>query len=234
METVELQVEFRDAKGTRASRRYRKEGLLPANLYNGKVQQQVLLNYKDFLKAAEKTFTSQIFVLKSDKPEVNGARVVVKEVQKEFVKNKILHVDLYKLDDAQKVNVSVPLKIVGEAPGVKIEGGVLVEAARKITVKCLPANIPSQLEVDISNLAVGKRVKTGDLQMPTGVELRSDPKEVVVGVISGRAAAAAMAEPEPQAAAAAPAEGAEAESAAEGAPKAEADKADGKKAEAKK
>jgi large subunit ribosomal protein L25 len=185
VEAIEIPAKERSDKGTRACKRARKEGFIPACIYDHTGASELLLDSKEFLKAAEKSKTSQIFLLKGE-GKFSGQKVIVKEIQKDFVKNKLLHVDLYRLNDNQPAKLTVPLKIEGEAPGVKVQSGILVESTHKINVKCMPKNIPSVINVDISNLNVGQRIKTGDIALPDGVVLRGNPNETVVSVISGR------------------------------------------------
>ena len=189
MEQVVLDVKKRESKGKNASKRFRKEGFVPANLYDKHTgSRPILLENRAFVRIASKSLTSQVLTLKSDEKDLDGQQVIVKEIQKEFLKGQVLHVDLLKLNAGEPVRVIVPLNIIGEAPGVKVQGGVLAATCHKIIVSCLPSKIPSNVEVSISTLALGQRIRTGDLQLPEGVSLRGNPKETIVSVLSGRAA----------------------------------------------
>ncbi|MEZ4754556.1 MAG: 50S ribosomal protein L25 [Bdellovibrionota bacterium] len=187
MKTLELDIKLRDKTGTTASKQYRRNGQLPAVLYSGgKEAKSVLIPYKDFFQAAKKSKTSQVFTFRSENSELNGKTAVVRDLQRIYTKEDLLHVDFQLLEDSQKVKVRVPLVVSGTSVGVKNEGGVLQIAAREITVFSLPKDIPSVIDVDVTPLNIGDRTKTGDLNLPEGVSLAGNPEETVVSVVSTR------------------------------------------------
>jgi large subunit ribosomal protein L25 len=181
--------ESRESLGTSASRNLREEGMIPANVYskrNG--SKAIALDRKGFVAKASRARTSQVFKFESDDSSVNGVRSIVKEIQKNYLNGSILHVDFLELHEDELVKVIIPLEVSGEAPGVKTQGGILAVSCHNIIVRCLPKDIPSVIEVDVSELRLGQRIRTGDLNLPEGLELRGNPKETVVSVVVGRAA----------------------------------------------
>ena len=93
-----------------------------------------------------------------------------------------MHVDFAPVNMRERIEVTVPLAVVGEAPGVEEEGGVLQQVAYEIQVESLPGNIPQEIEVDVSGLAMNENLALGDLAMPSGVELISESEEIAVTI----------------------------------------------------
>lgn len=231
-----LSIEPRTEQGSAASRRIRRSGQIPCVIYShGKPPHQGKIVEKEFVRIGSVARSSQIFKLKSSSDALNGGLALVKDVQKDTISSRVLHVDLVTIRDDEYVRVEVPVKFVGEAHGVKNEGGILTIVFRHLLVECFPKDLPSELLVDISGLHLGESLHARAVPMPEGVRLLEDPEETVVSVVTTRvveeetaaptAAAGATAE-----GAAAPAAGAAGEAAAAAAPAA----ADAKKAEGKK
>ncbi len=233
MREFTVEIKKRNESGSSAARRFRRQGLIPAVVYyHGKECQLGLLPYKEFVHLAEQAQVSQIFRFKSDDKDLNDRSAIVREIQNDYIAQKVTHVDFQAIKDDEDITVRVQLKIIGEAPGVKVDGGVLSVAARELAVACLPKLIPDFVEVDISSLKIGMSIHAKDLKLPTGVKLRDDADETIVSVVQMRvieetpAPTAAVAVEGAEGAATAEAAGAEA---GEGK---EAGKGDGKGAEA--
>ena len=107
------------------------------------------------------------------------ARVV--DVQRNPVTGKLMHVDFASVDMRERIVVTVPLAITGEAPGV-VEGGVLDQVAYEVEVESLPGDIPQEVTLDVSNLGLNENLTLADVSFPEGVTLVSDPEEVAVTV----------------------------------------------------
>lgn len=112
-----------------------------------------------------------------------NSKVIVGEVQKDPIKNEIVHIDFQEVDMAKKLKVEVPIDLVGEAEGVK-EGGLLQRQHRTIEVRCLPDSIPESIPVEIHSLKIGDSVMVGDLQLPQGVESQLESDTVIVSVLA--------------------------------------------------
>jgi large subunit ribosomal protein L25 len=164
---AEARVETR--KG--ASRRLRREGKIPAILYGSDEEPQALiLNHNQISKAMEnKDFFSQIFTLNiKDKP----VQVVLKDIQHHVYKPQITHLDFMRINAAEKITMHIPLHFVGEAacPGIKL-GGILSRAMSEVELRCLPADLPRFIEIDISMLQLNDTIHLSDLKIPDNVEL---------------------------------------------------------------
>jgi large subunit ribosomal protein L25 len=237
--SFELVAEFRETQGKGASRRLRHDGKVPAILYGGHAAARTLtLSHQKLLIMLEnERFYSTILNLKvGDQSQA----AILKDVQRHPFKNAIVHVDFQRVEENEKIRISIPLHFTGAAvsPGVKSQGGLVSHMRTEAEVSCLPKDLPEFIEVDISGLSLNESIHLSQLKIPAGVVLVELAKEdaAVVAIHSPRAE-----EPEPTAAVAAVAgaEGAAAAPAAAGAAAgADAAKAPaaaaGKKEEAKK
>ncbi len=238
--SFELVAEFRETQGKGASRRLRHEGKVPAILYGGHADARrlALSHQKLLIMLDNERFYSTILSLKvGDQTQA----AILKDVQRHPFKNAVMHVDFQRVDENEKIRISIPLHFTGAAvsPGVKSQGGIVSHMRNEAEVTCLPKDLPEFIEVDISGLSLNESIHLSQLKLPEGVTLVDLAKEdsAVVAIHSPRAE-----EPEPTAAAAAgaPAEGAAAAPAAaaagaDAAKKAEpAKKDDAKKEPAKK
>jgi large subunit ribosomal protein L25 len=179
---------------------------------------------KEFVTAASRSRSSQIFTLKSSLPSLNGKSALVKGIQRDHLSGNLLHVDLQSLHENEAIDVEIPLKFTGESIGVKSDGGILSITTHTITVSCLPKLIPDEVAIDISELRIGDSVHAKDLALPQGVSLHQNPDETIVSVVAVRqtveaAPVAATGAEGAAAAGATPTEGAGAPAAAEKATK---------------
>jgi large subunit ribosomal protein L25 len=212
----------------------RRNGFIPGVVYGGgEASKLITVNKNEFTKLATKASSSQLFTLKSDDKDLNGRIAIVKEVQKDYLSQSApIHIDFLALRPDAEFRVEVPVRVVGEPIGVKLNGGVLSVAVHKLAVSCLPKNIPQRIEVDVTNIDLNQSLQASAVKLPEGVKLAGSPDETIASVVTIRiveeAAPAAAAE-----GAAAPAEGAAAPAEGAAAP-AEGAKADAAKAPAAK
>jgi large subunit ribosomal protein L25 len=201
-----IEVAERADLGKGACNRCRKAGFIPAVAYH-RADQPIAIQvpYKDFTMLAKRARLSQVFTFKSESKALDGRAAIVKEVQQDYVKGKVLHVDFQTLKDDEEITVDIPVVLEGEAPGVKVDKGILTLVTHEVAVTCLPKNIPTQIRVDISSLGLGESIHASDLQLGAGVALADDEHETIVSVVAPRGADEA-----PAAEAAAPAEAAKA------------------------
>jgi large subunit ribosomal protein L25 len=207
--SFELDAEFRETQGKGASRRLRHEGKVPAILYGGHMGARALTlsHQKLVLMLDNERFYSTILNLRVG--DQNQA-AILKDVQRHPYKNAVVHVDFQRVEETEKIRISIPLHFKGASvsPGVKAQGGMVSHMRTEVEVSCLPKDLPEFIEVDISALSLNESIHLSQLKVPEGVILVEIAKEdaAVVAIHSPRAE-----EPEPTAAAAAgaaPAEGA--------------------------
>ena len=215
MEEFSIEIERRAERGKGAANRMRRQGQIPAIVYfRGEQSVSATLNAHQFGLTALKAHSSSVFALKSSDGVLNGKKALIKEIQKDYLHDTVLHVDFQGLTKGVPIKVKVPLKVIGEAPGVKIDGGMIAVATHELLIECDIDSIPAGFDLDVSQLRINQSIHAEDLKLPAGVKLLINPKEALVSVVEARAikieeeAAAAPAEGE--AAAAAPVEGAEA------------------------
>jgi len=225
MEQVVIEIQTRTAVGSAANRRIRKGGNIPTVVYSrGEDSVPTSVNERHFVYLAKKAKSSQIFTIKSSDKRLDGRSAVVKEVQKDYLKGLVLHVDFQAIRDDEELTVRVPLRMVGESPGVKLDGGILTVVSHELPIRCLPKLIPAEINVDVASLRLGNSIHAEQLELPEGVRLAGNPGETIVSVVAVRAAAEEEATTTTATAAttegaAAPAEGAAAPAADAGAKK---------------
>ena len=159
--------------GKGASRRQRRDNLVPAILYgDSKDPEPVQLKHNEVIKHLESdSFYSQLLMVSVDGGE--PVRSVLRDVQRHPYKQQILHMDFMRVVAGAELQVTALLHFVGEdvCPGVKTDGGIIAHNENEVTIACLPRNIPEYIEVDMSALHVGESVHLSDLKLPEGVRL---------------------------------------------------------------
>jgi large subunit ribosomal protein L25 len=169
----------REIFGKNAARRLRREGMIPAVIYGARdvtvsldLKKQEIFN---ILRA--ETGENTIFQISFDS-EMKDA--MIKEIQRDPVTDEILHADFIQITMDKTVRISVPVLPVGEAVGVKTEGGFVDLMTREVELECLPKDIPENIEVDISDLHLHQSLKVEDIAPIEGVEILSAPDAIVV------------------------------------------------------
>ena len=174
MSTVLLEAESRTDIGKGASRRLRRDDKVPAIIYGAHAApQNVSLEHNKINRALEnEAFYTKILTLNIDgKPE----KVVLKSLQRHPYKPRIAHVDFQRISATEKIIMRIPLHFVGSdvAPGVKQAGGIVSHLMSQVEVRCLPADLPEFIEVDLSKLELNQTVHLSNLALPKNVEIIS-------------------------------------------------------------
>ena len=178
-----LEASAREATTKNAARRVRVAGQVPAVVYGaGKNSQTVSVDPRQVKRILySETGHNTIVDLKLP-DELTKAMIV--DWQFEPIKGALLHVDFKRIAMDKVLRVSVPLLVVGEAPGVKLEGGILEQVLREVEIECLPADIPGHIDVDVSGLAFGQMVRVEDLPHGEKLKFLTDANQMVVHVIA--------------------------------------------------
>lgn len=169
--SFELNAERRSKRGTGAARRlFRLDKKVPAVVYGGgKESESISLVHQDIMLALEnEAIYSHILTLHlSGQPE----KVILKALHRHPWKPQILHVDFQRINEKEKLTIHVPLHFKGEAlaPGVKA-GGIVSKHMNELEVRCLPANLPESIDIDISTLELDRSIHMADITLPKGVE----------------------------------------------------------------
>jgi large subunit ribosomal protein L25 len=188
-----LEAKPRNERGKNASRRQRAQGLVPVTVYGGgKETASASVVKREFAALLRGHGRNVIFTL-----NVDGAATPVKiaDMQVDPVKGTLIHMDLMRISLTEKSKFEVTIKTVGESEGVKSLGAILEVVTHSIEVRCLPGDLPSIIEVDVTPLGIGDKFKVGDLKLDGKVEILDDPETVIATVVAPRAE-----EPAPEAA----------------------------------
>ncbi len=182
-----LKAEYRQGTGKSVTRKLRAQGKIPAILYGAGEENRLLQLDAHELDVFLKHQAGESPVVQL---EINGETldVIIKEVQREPVFGKLLHVDFQVLHKGEKVIVEVPVVLKGEPVGLK-KGGVMEQLIRELEVRAVPAKLPSAIEVDVSHLDIGDAIHVRDLQVEEGVEILEDPEQTVVTILAPKKAA---------------------------------------------
>jgi large subunit ribosomal protein L25 len=174
-----IKSERRDIFGKNAARRIRKTGMIPAILYGeSETNVPLILSKKDIIKILKsESGENTLFRVAFDSEEKD---VMIKNLQIDQTTDELLHADLIQIAMDKEIRVAVPIEIVGEAVGVKTEGGFVDFMTREVEIECLPANIPEHITIDISGLHLHQSLKVGDITLSAGARLMSDPGTVIV------------------------------------------------------
>jgi len=187
LEQLELNTTLRAGKGKGAARRLRREGLIPGIFYGPDAQPVPLtLNPKELEKALSTEYGSRVLLKLSIEGYDDKERIaMVKDIQMHPVTYRWIHADLYAIDLNREVEVEVPIKLVGVSPGVKM-GGILEQIRRELTIKALPNNIPSVIEIDISALGIGDSIHVDDIS-PENYTIVADSNFTIITVAAPEA-----------------------------------------------
>ncbi len=204
---ITVGAETRSGRGKNEARRLRAAGSTPGVLYGvTDTSVAVAVNPKEIGRILNsKTGQNTIFNLSLTGGETTPVMVI--DWQSDPIKNTLLHVDLKRIDLAQRISVKVPVHTTGEPAGVKLQGGLHEVITREIEIECLPDDIPEHFTVDVSQLMIGQSIRAGALELTGSIKLVSNPDAVISHVVAMKAetteaapaaegAAPATAEPE--------------------------------------
>jgi large subunit ribosomal protein L25 len=189
-----MQIEFnakkRDTQGTGASRRLRHTGRVPGIIYGGTAAPQSIdIDHNELFQHLRKeAFYSSVL-----NANIDGTKqmCLLRDVQRHPYRMQILHVDFQRIDATHVIHQKVPLHFINAdiAPGVKTQGGIVSHVTTEVDVKCLPADLPPFIEVDLKNLSAGHSIHVSQLVLPKGVEVvhhgEGDPVVATVLVKGG-------------------------------------------------
>jgi len=181
MKQITLEAQPREEVTKGALNTMRASGRIPGIAYGDNSKPVVLSVDEKSLQAAIHTELGRNALINLT---VGGSShaVLVKEIQRHPITRAIRHVDFHRISLKKKIEALVPVHVKGEAPGVKLSGGVLEHLVRDVRVKCLPTEIPPFIDVDVSGLQINQAIRGKDLAIPAGVELLLDPEGVIIHV----------------------------------------------------
>jgi len=182
MET-KLTAEPRSNAGKGVARKLRSAGRIPGVLYGPNVESTPLsVDAHDLLLVMHKGSNVLIDL------ELDGEKhlTLAKDIVRDHVKGRYVHVDFMAINKDEKITVNVSVEPIGESRGVK-EGGVLEHHLWEVEVQCLPFDVPEKLEIDVSDLGIGDALHVSDLLAPSDVEIMTNPEDLVLAVVQPQA-----------------------------------------------
>lgn len=185
MAEILLEAQTRTEKG-KSVKRLRKDGFIPAVIYgDGKAGQSVKLNQKSFTLAMKGHLLSNLIVtIKfNDQKDRKDAKALIRDVQMDFLKDTVMHVDFQEVSMTKKIRTKVRIESVGEPVGVSQQGGVMEFSLRELEIECLPLSIPEAIVVDVSQMILGQSLHVRDIQVPEGVGILTNKDITVFSVV---------------------------------------------------
>ena len=164
----------------------RQDKKIPAIIYGaGTEPKNITIDYREFIRAYRETGESSLLDLEIDGKE--AVKVLIQDLQHGVLHDEVTHVDFRAIDLSKPIDVDVEIHFIGESPAVKGLGGTLVRALETVSIRCLPSNLPSHLDVDLSSLATFEdSITVGQLVLPEGTEVLDDVQSAIAVVTPPR------------------------------------------------
>ncbi len=182
--TIEINATIRKAQGTGASRRLRNAGRLPGVLYGSGDVKLIDMDQNDiYYKLRNEAFHASVLTMKLDGQD---EAVMLRDFVMHPFRQQVQHIDFQRVDLTKKMHIRVPLHFINEdiAPGVKVGGGKISHVMNELDIACLPKDLPTFIEVDLANLALGHSVHVSDLKLPKGVEVATHGEHTTEAVVA--------------------------------------------------
>ncbi len=182
MDQIELEVASREILGKKV-RFLRRQGVTPLHLFGHGIESMALqCENAELRRVLARAGRTRLIRLKLNN-EKEPRTVVVREVQREPLTGETLHVDFYEVIMSERVKMEIPIVLIGEAPALKLKENRLVQELNALTVECLPAKIPTSIELDLSSLTeLGQAVRVKDIELDNEVTVLNAPELVVVRI----------------------------------------------------
>jgi large subunit ribosomal protein L25 len=184
MASAALNAQPREGTGKGSARKLRAAGRVPAVIYgHGEETRMLSVDAHELVTLFSKIRVENTVITMNIEGESQASQALVREVQRHAYREDVVHVDFYQIHAGEAITVEVPIRLLGNPPGVKA-GGVLQHALNEIEVRCMPDRIPTTLDVDISSLEIGDSVHVSDIPQPEGVEFLIDAERTVCSVMA--------------------------------------------------
>ncbi len=182
MDKLKLQASYRDVLGKK-SRFLRRKGITPIHLFGHDVKSLTLqCDTAQLERTIARAGMTRPVNFEIEKREQAGS-VFVREIQRDALNRQLLHVDFYLVRKGEKIRVDVPIVFTGEAPAMREKGRILTQGISRLSIECLPDNIPSQIEVDLSSLeSLERAILVKDIVLGPDITVNADPDQLVVKV----------------------------------------------------
>jgi large subunit ribosomal protein L25 len=178
---AKLKAERRDGSGKGVARKLRAAGRVPAVVYgHGEDAVSVSLDARELFHVLHTDAGANVLV--DVRLDGDTFLAMPRQIQRDLLRDRFIHVDLLRVARDERITVDVPVQLVGESHGVK-EGGVVEHHLWTLQVECLPQNVPTAIEADISALGINESLKVADVKVPPKIEILTPMEEVVVSVV---------------------------------------------------
>jgi large subunit ribosomal protein L25 len=211
VDRVKLQVSLREGRGTKDAKALRAAGEIPGVIYSATSNTQAITVNARALRQAVSGYGMHAILDVTLDGDGKGRPVLIKDVQLDPVRGRIVHIDLHEIRLDQKIQTVIPVQLEGHAEGVNM-GGALNQPVHEVRVEALPTDLIEFISVDVSALEIGQSIRLSDIPAPPGIVFTDDPESTVLASIAApvseedlksEAELEAEAEAEPEAAAAA-------------------------------
>ena len=180
---ITVKAEKREGRGKNDARRMRVQGRVPVVIYGGGTESASASVELKELAAILRTDSGVNSVFSLDIAGEGVTDVIFQDRQIDSIHGRLVHADLRRFAKGEKIEMTVPIHLLGDAPGLNEEGAVLSQALREIKVLCEPAKTPDSIDIDVSNLNLGDSIHVSDLKVGAGIEIHEDPETVVASII---------------------------------------------------
>lgn len=195
---ITVRAKQREGRGKNDARRARREGLVPVTVYGGQGGTVSALAPLRELAAILRSDTGRNTIFNLDIEDLGASEVMFHDRQVDPIRGRLIHADFRRLVAGEKIEVTVPLHLVGEPVGVREQQGFLEQIVREIDIRCDPRDIPETLDVDVSNLGVHEVLRVSDIATDERIEILASPETVIatVGIVQEEVVVAPVVEGE--------------------------------------
>lgn len=188
MKETKLIAQLRTPRGSGEAGRLRRTGFFPAVVYGeGRPGLSITINEHDFVMMLRAHRSENMILDLTVEGTEKPYKVMLKAIQHHPITGRIIHVDFYEISMTRKIHIEVPIKLVGDPVGVVQEGGILEHVLRSLQVTCLPGDLVEEIELDVSELRVGKTLRVHDVVVDEQkLKVMDDPEQVVVAIAAPR------------------------------------------------
>jgi large subunit ribosomal protein L25 len=185
MKQVVLPAQKREKVGKEICKKLRKQGKIPAIIYGPGIDPlPIAVNFNEFEKVYNRyKGETVLYLLEVANGETQKYQCILKELQRDPVTDRVIHLDFYAVSTENAIEIEVPIEFVGRPVGLT-KGGILEIFMHKLTVECIPTAIPDKIVVDISHLDLGDSLHVRDIKVPEGVKIKDRPEETVCTVVA--------------------------------------------------
>lgn len=183
-EKIVVKAEKKESGNKNSNRRLRAAGKVPVVVYGGGTESVAAVADLKDLAAIIRTDSGVNSVFTIDIDGQENYDVIFQDRQIDPIRGRLIHADLRRFARGEKIEMTVPIHLIGEAKGLEEEGAVMSQAMHTIKVLCEPANTPDSIDVDVTELEAGHAIHVSDLKVGAGIEISEDPETVVASIVT--------------------------------------------------